>query len=316
MGYIIRSFYLDAPDGLGRYPRPDLIAPLLEELPEALQDAVRMGFLHSSRAKGRIAQAYKAAADVRFVGVEAHGATGCAVAFQLPRFGDAAPSLYAQGKLWDDLPSPGATAFDLFGDALKDVQHHRADSARVDQPFLKRIGDFDRVLKRGITRIGLAPTDGQTPHIDLEVTRQARDLCRSTPPPRRVRVAGRLDLMGASQGVLKLHLRPGEVVSALWTGSEPIETYRELFNRDVIVEGLGIFRASGSLLRIEADAVAPASVQDDFFRQLPAAVPVGHDYAASARLRPGEKSAYAALRGSVPAEESDEEFAAAVEELS
>jgi hypothetical protein len=316
VSYITRSFYLDAPSGLGRYPRPDLLAPLMEELPEALQDTVRLGFLHSSRASGRIAQAYKAAADVRFVGVEAHGSTGCEVMFQLPRFGDAAPALYAQGKLWDDLPSADATAFDLFGAALKDVQHHRADSPRVDQPFLKRIGDFERVLKRGITRIGLAPTDGTTPHIDLEVTRQAKDLCRSTPPPRRVRVSGRLDLMGASQGVLKLHLRPGEVVSALWTGSEPIEAHRDFFNRDVIVEGLGIFRASGSLLRIEADAVAPASVQDDFFRQLPVAVPVGQDYTAAARLRPGEKSAYAALKGSVPAEESDEEFAAAVEELS
>ncbi len=315
MGYITRSFYLDAPSGLGRYPRPDLIAPLLEELPDALQDTVRLGFLHSSRATGRIAQAYKAAADVRFVGVEAHGATGCAVVFQLPRFGDAAPALYAQGKLWDDIPSAEASAFDLFGAALKDVQNHRADSARVDQPFLKRIGDFDRVLKRGITRIGLAPTDGQTPHIDLEVTRQARDLCRATPPPRRVRVAGRLDLMGASQGVLKLHLRPGEVVSALWSGAEPIEAHREFFNRDVIVEGLGIFRASGSLLRIEADAVAPASVQDDFFRQLPVAVPIGRDYAAAARLRPGEKSAYAALKGSVPAEESDADFIAALQAL-
>lgn len=316
MGYIIRSFYLDAPSGLGRYPRPDLLAPLLQELPEALQDTVRLGFLHSSRAAGRIAQAYKAAADVRFVGVEAHGATGSEVIFQIPRFGDAAPELYAQGKLWDDIPAADATAFDLFGAALKDVQHHRADSTRVDQPFLKRIGEFDRVLRRGITRIGLAPTDGTTPHIDLEVTRQARELCRSTPAPRRVRVAGRLDLMGASQGVLKLHLRPGEVVSALWTGAEPIDTHRDFFNRDVIVEGLGIFRASGSLLRIEADAVAPASAQDDFFRQLPIAVPVGHNYAASARLRPGEKSAYAALKGSVPAEESDEEFIAAVEELS
>jgi len=316
VSYITRSFYLDAPSGLGRYPRPDLLAPLLEELPNALQDTVRMGFLHSSRATGRIAQAYKAAADVRFVGVEAHGATGSAVAFQLPRFRDAAPALYAQGKLWDDLPAADATAFDLFGAALNDVQHYRADSSRVDQPFLKRIGDFDRVLKRGITRISLAPTDGASPHIDLDVTRQARELCQSTPPPRRVRVAGRLDLMGASQGVLKLHLRPGEVVSALWTGAEPIETHRDFFNRDVIVEGLGIFRASGSLLRIEADAVAPASVQDDFFRQLPVAVPVGHDYAVAARLRPGEKSSYAAIRGIVPAEESDEEFAAAVEEFS
>jgi hypothetical protein len=62
--------------------------------------------------------------------------------------------------------------------------------------------------------------------------------------------------------------------------------------------------------------MAPATVQDDWFRQLPIAVPLVHDHLASARLRPGEKSVYATICGAIPAEESDEEFAAAVEEFS
>lgn len=40
------------------------------------------------------------------------------------------------------------------------------------------------------------------------------------------------------------------------------------------------------------------------------------DYLAMARLKPGEKPAYAAILGVIPAEESDEEFAAAVADLS
>ena len=316
MKYILKSFHLEASSGLGRYPRPDLIAPLLEELPATLQDTVRMGFLQSSRAKGRVSQSLKDAASVQFVGVSAHGKNGTAVTFRVPRFGDAAPALFEQGQFWADLlPSASITAFDLLGVALTDVQAQRTDSTHFDQPFLKRIGGYQRLLKHGITRISLEDTATNSPHIDAEVVKRADDLSRATPDSRRVRVTGRLDLMGASQGVLKLHLRPGEFVTALWSGSDPIESHREFFNRDVIVEGLGVFRPSGSLLRIEADAIAPATIQDDFFRKLPVATSQSTDYLNAARLRPGEKSAYALIRGSVPAEESDEAFIEALSKI-
>ncbi|HKE82309.1 MAG TPA: hypothetical protein VKB50_01075 [Vicinamibacterales bacterium] len=139
----------------------------------------------------------------------------------------------------------------------------------------------------------------------------ATELYAVTPTPRRVRVIGRLDVMGASQGVLKLDIRPGEIVTALWEGEGPVETLREFFNRDVVVEGVGAFRPSGSLLRVDADAIAPAASQDEFFRRVPSAV-AQRDYHKLTRLKAGEKSAYAQLRGFLPGDESDEEFNAAV----
>jgi hypothetical protein len=42
----------------------------------------------------------------------------------------------------------------------------------------------------------------------------------------------------------------------------------------------------------------------------------GRDYRKLGRLLPGEPSVYARILGSIPAEESDEEFSVAVEELS
>jgi hypothetical protein len=314
--YVQRTFRLQAPSGLGRYPRPELIGPLLTDLPQTLQDAVRMGFLHSSRAPGRISDALRAAADVQFVGIDADGDNGTAVTFRVPRFGAAAPSLFEQGKFWDDAPASEATAFDLLGDVLRDVQAERSDSSHFDQPLLKRIGSYGRLLKQGVARISLDDGGDAAPRIDADVVRRAIALSRATPAARRVRVAGRLDLMGASQGVLKLHVRPNEIVTALWNGSERLESHSGLFNRDVVIEGLGVFRPSGSLLRIEADALAPAGRQDDFFREAPVAVPAGQDFLAMARLRPGERSAYAAIRGVVPADESDADFAAAVDEFS
>jgi len=274
-----------------------------------------MGFLHSSRPVGRIPDALKAAAEVRFVGVRSDKDDQTFVTFRVPRFKDAAPSLFEQGKFWDDTPPADATAFDLLGAALNDIAGQRSDSSHFDLPLLKHLAVYDRLLNRGIERIGLEGSAANAPRIDHDVLQHAGALARSTPPSRRVRVAGRLDLMGASQGVLKIHVRAGVVVTALWNGAEPIEAHRDLFNKDVIIEGLGVFRPSGSLLRIEADALRPAGVQDEFFRELPKAVPVT-DYAKRALLRPGEKSAFVAIRGAVPGEESDEDFAAAVEEFS
>jgi len=314
VNYIQRSFHLEGPSGLGRFPRPELIGPLLTRLPQTLQDSVRMGFLHSSRARGRIAAELKAAAEVQFVGVEAEGRNGTAVTFRAPRFGDAAPSLFSQGKFWDDSPSPDATAFDLLGHALRDIGEQRADSVHFDQPLLQRIGSYGRLLNHGIVRIVLEDPQASSSRIDSEVVKRADTLAHATPGSRRVRVVGCLDLMGASQGVIKIHVGSNTVVTALWNGAEPIEAHRDLFNKDVIVEGLGVFRPSGSLLRIEADALLPASAQDDFFRKVPTATPVT-DYQRIARLRPGEESGYAAIRGIVPAEESDEDFIAALEAL-
>ena len=94
-------------------------------------------------------------------------------------------------------------------------------------------------------------------------------------------------------------------------GEKPVETLREYFNRDVVVEGVGVFRPSGSLLRVDADAIVLASSQDEFFRRVPAAV-AQRDYNKLARLQAREKSAYAQLRGWLPGDESDEEFDAAV----
>jgi hypothetical protein len=121
--------------------------------------------------------------------------------------------------------------------------------------------------------------------------------------------------MGASQAVLKLEIKAGIAITALWQGNVAVESLKEFFNRDVVLEGNGVFRPSGSLLRIDADAIALAGVQDEFFRKVPEAQ-VLRDVTIAARLRIGERSGFARIFGSIPAEESDEEFAAAVNEFS
>jgi hypothetical protein len=313
---IERTFELRGPEGLGAKPRPELIGPVFSHLHDTLQDAVRMGFLHSSRAHGRIPACLKAAADVHYVGHSAGGDGNTLLRFEVPSFGSVAGELFGQKLLWEDGPQPEQTAFELLGAALGDVRKRRKESNRFDSGLLRRIGSYRRMLNRGIESIGLPDTALADPgQIDSVAVIAASELCAATPMPRRVRVTGRLDLMAAKQAVLKLDVKEGVFVTAVWEGLQPVESLKDYFNRDVVLEGAGIFRASGSLLRIDADAIAFAGSQDEFFRQLPAAL-AASDYEAMARWRPGERSPFNRILGSIPAEESDEEFAAAVEAFS
>ena len=316
MKLLERTFELRGPEGLGAKPRPELIGPVLSHLHGTLQDAVRMGFLHSSRARGRIPDCLKAAADVHYVGHSSGEEGVTRLRFEVPAFGSVASELFAQKRLWEDGPQPEQTAFELLGAALSDIRKRRKESNRFDAGILRRIGRYNGILKRGIERIGLPDAALSEPgQIDLEAVIAASELNAATPPSRRVRLTGRLDLMGWSESVLKLEVKSGEKVTAVWEGVQPVEALKDYFNCDVVIEGAGVFRPSGSLLRIDADSIALAGAQDEFFRQVPKALALP-DYSTLARLRPGEKSPYHRILGSIPGEETDEEFAAAVEELS
>jgi len=275
-----------------------------------------MGFLHSSRARGRLPQGIKAAAEVRFVGHGPAGDDATLLRFEVPTFGEAAADYFAQARLWEDGPQPGETAFELLAGALADVRARRAESDRYDPGMLRSIRKYRPLFRRdALARIELLDVAREPTGLDSYVLAIADELADVTPEPRRVRVAGRLDLMGASQGVLKLHLESGAIVTALWQGEEQIEQLAgPYFNRDVLCEGIGVFRPSGSLLRIDADAIRPADRQADAFRHLPSATP-NMDIARAMRLRQGEPSPYASFLGRVPAEESDEEFARAIEAM-
>lgn len=315
MKTIERSFRLEASEGLGGKPRPELIGPVLTHLHETLQDTVRMGFLHSSRARGRVPASLRLAADVRYLGHSADGDTATLLHFEVPSFGEAAADLYRQQSLWEDGPQPEQTAFELLGSALSDVAARCTDSSRFDSGLLRRFASYRRMFGRGhLNRIALPDTALPQPgQLDASVAEAAKTLFSATPAPRRVRVAGRLDVLGASQGVLKLDTGQGAIVTALWDGD--VEALKDYFNKDVVIEGMAMFRPSGGLLRVDATAIAAASARDEFFRIVPTGV-LTQDVLRTPRLRPGEKSAYARILGSIPAEETDEEFAAAVEAMS
>jgi hypothetical protein len=95
-----------------------------------------------------------------------------------------------------------------------------------------------------------------------------RQLRKQTPPSRRVRLCAKLDLRGVSRKVMGLYLEDRTPVTALWNADE-FAGLAGFLDKDVVIEGLAVFRPSGRLLRIDADAIARAGAVDSYFSTLP-----------------------------------------------
>lgn len=315
MKLIERTFELHGPGGLGQKPRPELIGPVLGKVHDTLLHSVRMGFLHSSRARGRIPQCLQRAADVRYLGHAAGQNDSTVLRFEVPEFGSVAVELFEQGQLWDSGPKPDQTAFDLLADSLRDVRQMVSGSGRFDHALLRRFASYRHLLRHGLTSIALPDARVQHPEaIDEKLSEAAESLYLQTPPSRRVRICGKLDLLGVSKRVLGLFLEDGAAVTAVWT-SEGFVDLASFLDKQVVVEGLAEFRPSGALLRVDADAIREAGASDTSFSTLPLGEVRRNYPKEAATVRPGQKP-YASVFGLIPGEESDEDFAAAVAEMS
>lgn len=315
MKLIERTFELHGSGGLGRKPRPELIGPVLGKVHDTLLHSVRMGFLHSSRARGRIPQCLQRAADVRYLGHAGGQNDSTVLRFEVPEFGSVAAELFEQGQLWDSGPKPDQTAFDLLADSLRDVRQMVSGSGRFDHALLRRFASYRHLLRHGLTSIALPDARVRHPEaFDEKLSEAAESLYLQTPPARRVRICGKLDMLGVSKRVLGLFLEDGAAVTAVWT-SEGFVDLASFLDKQVVVEGLAEFRPSGALLRVDADAIREAGAGDTSFSTLPLGE-VRRNYPKEATaVRPGQKP-YASVFGLIPGEESDEEFAAAVAEIS
>ena len=137
-----------------------------------------------------------------------------------------------------------------------------------------------------------------------------RELCFD---PLGLTVTEAANALGVSRKVLGLVLEDAANVTAIWT-LDGIVDLASFLDRQVVIEGLAEFRPSGSLLRIDADAIRTAGAGDSAFSTLPMPEIQRSYQQAAAVVRPGHKP-YAAIYGLIPADESDEEFTAAVEAM-
>jgi hypothetical protein len=139
-------------------------------------------------------------------------------------------------------------------------------------------------------------------------------LIHSTPAPQRARVSGTLDTIRHSDRMFTLLLAGGKAVKGIADGLAA-KQLAELFGQSVVVSGTAVFRASGALLRIEAEAIEPAGSDAAIWARVPTPLFRIMD-TVSLREPQGPRSGVNAVFGQWPGDESDEEIATALLELS
>ncbi len=252
------------------------------------------------------------AADFDLVAIE-EGST--VLVMEAPILADAAPDQFRQQSLFHPI-SPEDSAVDLMRQSLTEAIAGRTDSELLDQGLLAVFHRFRESLSFGFSSIEL--TNGQDSslpvEIDLAAVESVERLRVSTPPPQRARVAGTLDTIRHSDRMFTLLLDEGSSVKGIAEGVAAGQL-ASLFGTMVVVSGTAVFRPSGRLLRLEAESIELAEGTVEIWSHLP--VPVFQVMETAELRQPqGPRSGVNAIIGQWPGDESDDELASAIAELS
>jgi hypothetical protein len=201
---------------------------------------------------------------------------------------------------------------------VRDIDAEQADSGAFDPQLLHQVARFKRFFKAGpftgFRIVGSGQDAGGEVRVTRTTTEKSVHLYGRTPTPQRVRLVGKLDGLEASTQRFSLLLDSGERVAGVYP-EEISDRLQELWRKRVLVLGTSVFRASGNLLRVEAESIDDGTNASPLFSTPPVASGARLD---SNRLRKpqGARSGMAAIMGRWPGDESEEEIEAALERIS
>lgn len=286
-----------------------LLQATLDILVDAVEESVRLRVEGRSRARGSKPRWLERASafDVEI----AKGST--AVLMKGPPLTEVSPEVFAQSELFEPLRG-NPSCVDVFAAALADVVAGDRDSDLYDDGFLGTLTRLDRVFKRDVEAVELI--NGRTTRITQAELERVRELQRSIPADQRARVAGRLDALRHSNRTFELLLPEGEKVrGVLLSDAGEVAEVGASLGSEVVVEGVAKFRASGRLLRLDADWLATSTGVDSVWSAPPRPLFPPLDLV-DLRVSQGARSGVAAIFGAWPGDETDEEVEAALRELS
>lgn len=146
------------------------------------------------------------------------------------------------------------------------------------------------------------------------VTRNTTDLVDKSPKSRRVRVAGKLEMIAHSSRTFLLVTDSGQGLEGL-AGETGQDKLAELWGKKVVVSGRAVYGPSGSVVRIEADSIQEAVGEVSVWSREPAPLEAEIDVAALHKPQ-GPGTGVNAIFGKWPGNESDEQIDAALKDLS
>lgn len=316
MSLVTQTVTLSGDHHFGRRLPPQALGHALTAISTVVRQSVSMAFRGRSVPGRPHPRWLEAATDLRFIGYNGEDET--ILVFEAPTLGEAAPELYEPRESWPTRPDPGDTGLDLLGDVVRDVAARNEDSDRFDESLLGNLAGFKNILGGYFREIRLAMHRQQSsmepPVISSEVTLTAQQLRAATPPPQRVRVVGTLDMVCATTQGFALHLDDGQEVRGVVVSGSVGDAAANL-DRRVLVLGRAIYRASGRLLRVDADQITAAGDESTLWSRVPHPRRRKLDLA-QYRKPQGPTSGMSAILGRWPGDETDEEIQEALERLS
>lgn len=300
----------------GRLPTHHL-GCLLADLPVAIRGAVSMSLRNRCKTPGKQPSWLKQASDLRFTGHSGNGVTH--LQFELPTLGEAASEVYQQQELFESgRPDGKLTGLDLLMRVIRDIDAAEADSDAFDPQLLLQVAKFKRFFKAGpfsgFLIAGSAPDSCGGVRVTRTTTENSIRLYGRTPTPQRGRLVGNLDGLEASTQRFSLLLDSGERVAGVYP-EEISDRLQDLWRQRVLVLGTSVFRASGNLLRVEAESIDDGADASPLFSTPPVASGSRLDPNRLRKLQ-GTRSGMAAIMGRWPGDETEEQIEEALEHIS
>lgn len=235
-----------------------VVRHLLDVLDEGARGAVRLRLEGRSTAPGTPPAWLEQASAFDLIGF-AREAPG--VRLRGPTLREALPDRFAQGTLFP-VVDPDDSAIGLFSESLADALHGREDSDALDEGLLKTLMMLHALFQRGVAAIEIRNQRREravrVPQAALERIQQ---LYRSTPAPRRVRLAGWIDAIRYSDRGFTIRLESGRQLRGVLTEGPP-ETLAAFFGKPAILSGVAYFRPSGAVQRVEAETLRAATPEE------------------------------------------------------
>ena len=292
---------------------------LLTTVVEAVQGSLRLRVEGRSSARGSVPRWLQEATRLN-----AQVSSGCTVvSIDNPSLIEAKPDLFGQQDMFNDIPDPESSAFELFHESLlsavEEVDEDR-ESPTYDDGLLKIFGKVAPIFDAGVETIDLVPqiingqsSTRQSVQLTKSTTKDFETRRRQLPSPRRAIVVGTLNEIRSDNLTFRL-VMPNGVLKGAVKQSER-KTLQELWGESVLVEGVVKFGKGGIAQHLQADFVR---LSTDREQELVSRSPVSVDTlpVPTYRLKKqGPRSGINALVGSWPGDETDEEFESLLEEL-
>jgi hypothetical protein len=289
-----------------------LAGKLLQQIERTVQPCVRMALTGRSAQVGKPPKWLQAAWDVRATSFSRRG-LDTVLHLSVPRLGDAAPKVFDQQTLWDVAVKPDETALELLGKLVHDVREQVANSDSFDAPMLSSLTSWHGLLESKIRTVILPAkgADFSNSRLDEFVVNGAKALSNRIPAARQVRVVGKIDMVRYSTRSMGLRLDGGDEVRCAVVNEE-LGELRDYLNKEVTVLGKAIYRPSGSVLRLDVEQVLETTVGRGQFSQVP--LSIERKPRVERRVQTS-KIGVAAMFGTWPGDETDEELLAALAEL-